>query len=215
MTAGKDGAGTVSCMSDYSKERIALRYWLNGRGWHRAGRAMNLAETYHRGTRKDGVTPEFAHQVSIAHYLRTLEANLSFAEDTLAVALLHDVREDHDLADREIREPFGDRVADGVDAMTKTFRGVRRDDEELFQRIGEHPCASIAKLADRIHNHSTMHGVFTPAKMTSYMDETERLFLPMLKRARRNFPEQEPVYENAKLVLTGQLNLLRAIVAGQ
>jgi len=200
-------------MADYSKQRIALRYWLSGRGYHRAGQALNLAEAYHRGTRKDGVTPELAHQVQIAHYLRTLEASLLHPQDTLTVALLHDVREDYDLADGEIRDQFGDRVADGVDAMTKTFRGQRRDDVALFERIGEHPCASIAKLGDRIHNQSTMHGVFTPAKMRAYMAETEELFLPMLRRARRNFPAQEPAYENAKLLLTGQLQMLDAILA--
>jgi (p)ppGpp synthase/HD superfamily hydrolase len=197
----------------YVKERIALRYWLIGRGYHEAGEAMKLAAQYHVKTRKDGVTPEFAHQVAISHYLRTLEGSLLYPEKTIVVALLHDIREDYDLDDHVIRVPFGDMVADSVDRVTKEFRGVRRNDEELFVRIGEDPIASIVKLGDRINNQDTMLGVFPLEKMTSYMDETERLFLPMLKRARRNFPRQEAAYENAKQQLESQFRLYRAFVA--
>lgn len=201
-------------MTDYAKQRLALRYWLLGRGFTQASRAMEFAELYHSGTRKDGVTAEFAHQVSIVNYLRSLLPHLLFPEETLVAAFLHDVREDYDVADAEIRAPFGDRVADAVDAVTKTFRGVRRDDEALFVRIGADPIASVLKPADRAHNQNSMVGVFTPAKMTEYVAETEGLFLPMIKRARRTFPEQEPAYENAKLVLVSQVNFVRAVTEG-
>jgi (p)ppGpp synthase/HD superfamily hydrolase len=202
-------------MDDHLKDRTALRFWFYGRDYQRAARAMAVAERFHRGTRKDGVTPEFSHQVQIALYLRTLEGALLHPEETFAIAMLHDVREDYDLADDEIRSEFGDFVADGVDAMTKVFRGQRREATQVFQRIGDHAGASVAKLADRLHNQSGMLGVFSPAKMTRYMDETEHHFLPMLRRARRNFPAQEPAYENAKLMLTSQLTLLRAVLEAQ
>lgn len=197
--------------TDYGKQRLALRYWLLGRGFHTASRAMDYAEAFHCGTRKDGVTAEFAHQVAIVSYLRSLLPHLTHPEETLTAAFLHDVREDCDVSDEEIRGRFGPRVADAVDAVTKTYRGVRRDDEELFVRIGADPIASILKPADRGHNQNTMVGVFTPEKMADYIAETERLFLPMIRRARRAFPEQEPAYENAKLLLVSQVNLIRAI----
>lgn len=199
-------------MADYSKQKIALRYWLLGAGYHRAATALEFAESYHVGVRKDGVTPEFAHQIQIASHVRTLLATMRHPEEALCVALLHDVREDYDVADDTIRHHFGDVVADGVDAMTKTFRGVRRDDPTLFARMAECPVASVVKPADRIHNQSTMVGVFTPQKMADYVAETNDLFLPMLKAAKRNFPDQEPVYENHKLMLTGQLSFLEAIL---
>ena len=198
-------------MNGYGKQRLALRYWLLGHGFFQASHAMELAEGYHDGTRRDGVTAEFAHQVAIVSYLRSLLPHLLFGEETLSAAFLHDVREDYDVSDEEIRAQFGDRVADAVDAVTKTFRGVRRDDVALFERIGQDPIASILKLADRGHNQNTMVGVFSPQKMDEYVTETETLFLPMIRRARRAFPEQEAAYENAKLLLLSQVNLVRAI----
>lgn len=210
--AGPGDVGTVPCMTDFDKQRLALRYWLLGRGFTDASRAMEFAEQYHRGVRKDGVTAEFAHQVAIVSYLRSLLPHLTYPQETLTAAFLHDVREDYDVADEEVRDRFGPRVADAVDAVTKTFRGVRRDDVALFERIGADPVASVLKLADRGHNQNSMVGVFTPARMADYITETQELFLPMIKRARRAFPEQEPAYENAKLLLVSQMNLVRAII---
>lgn len=202
---------TVVPMADYSKQKLALRYWLLGRGFTDASKALDFAEAYHRGTRKDGRTPEFSHQISIVSHLRTLLPHLLFPEETLTAAFLHDVREDYDVADAEIRDPFGDRVADAVDAVTKTFRGVRRDDAELFKRIAGDPLASVLKPADRTHNQNSMVGVFTGAKMAAYATETTELFLPMIKVARRTFPEQEPAYENLKLMLVSQLSFIAAL----
>lgn len=198
-------------MEVFAKRRLALRYWLLGRGFTQASRAMDFAESYHQGVRKDGVTAEFAHQVEVVSYLRTLLPHLKHPEETLSAAFLHDVREDYDVGDEEIRTLFGPRVADAVDSVTKTFRGVRRDDTALFEQMATDPIASILKPADRGHNQNTMVGVFSAEKMAEYIRETQELFLPMLRRARRTFPEQEPAYENAKLLLVSQVNLVRAI----
>lgn len=56
-----------------------------------------------------------------------------------------------------------------------------------------------------------MVGTFTKEKQLSYTEETEKFVLPMLKTARRNFPEQESVYENEKLLLKSQIVLIRKI----
>jgi (p)ppGpp synthase/HD superfamily hydrolase len=202
-------------MADYTKQRIALRYWLLGAGFHQAAEALNFAEHYHSGTRRDGTTPELSHQVSITSYVRTLLPHLRHGQESLCIALLHDVREDYDVADSEIRDLFGSMVADGVDAMTKTFRGHRRDDVELFDRMSQHPCASIVKPADRVHNQDTMVGVFGTDKIAGYIAETRELFLPMVKKAARRFPDQEPAYQNVKLILRSQLDLVDAFLDAQ
>lgn len=199
-------------MDSHSKQRIALRYWLLGAGFHTAAEAMTFAESYHTGVRRDGVTPEFAHQVAIASMVRTQLPHLRHPQEALSVSFLHDIREDYDLGDQEIRSRFGDLTADGVWAVTKTFRGVRRDDRQLFADLAENPTASVVKAFDRVHNLGTMNGVFTTEKMVAYIAETKELFFPMLKQARRNFPDQEPAYENAKLILASQVDLLSALV---
>lgn len=199
----------------FAKRRISLRYWLLGRGYFNAVSAMEFAADYHTGKRKDGVTPEFDHQISIAHYVRTMIDMLEFPEETLCVIFLHDVREDFDVADSVIRTLWGDRVANAVDAMTKVFRGEKRDEKTVFAAIAKDQIASVAKGADRIHNHQTMVGVFTTAKQKGYLMETDEHFMPMLKSARRQFPRLEPVYENIKHVLTSQMALIRAIHAAE
>ena len=55
---------------NYEKQKIALKYWLIGRGYHKAVEAMSFAEKFHSGTRKDGAH-EFSHQVSQASLARS------------------------------------------------------------------------------------------------------------------------------------------------
>ena len=79
--------------------------------------------------------------------------------------------------------------------------------------MGECPIASFAKGADRGHNLMTMIGGFPPEKQKSYLGETYTFVNPMLKKARRKFPEQEPAYENIKYVMTNQSLLYEAMLS--
>lgn len=203
----------MAAVKAYDKQRIALRYWLQGRGYNAALEALEFAEMHHTGVRKDGVTPEIAHPIQVAAYVRTQILSLRHPQETLCAALLHDVREDHGVSDREVRDRWGDLVADAVDFVTKEFRGEQRDNVALFERIGRNPIASIIKPADRINNQHSMIGVFSREKISGYLGETRQLFLPMIKSARRLYPDQELAYENSKLVLTTQLTMLDALVA--
>ena len=192
-----------------NKKIITLRYWLLGRDYHIALRALEFAAAFHTGLRKDGHTPEFDHQVTIALYIRTLTDLLSFPEETLASVFLHDVCEDHDVGFDEIEVKFGRPIRDAVIRLTKVHRGIKVPPEIYFSKIAKDPIASIVKAADRMHNMQTMSCVFNEDKQVSYIQETLDYILPMLKEARRTFTEQEPVYENVKLVLLTQIELIR------
>lgn len=194
------------------KQRIALRYWLQGRSMYMALDAMEFAAGYHKGVRKDGVTPEFSHQIAIASHVRTLEPHLLYPQETIAAAFLHDVREDYDVSDAKVRALFGPVVADAVDALTKVFAGRKRDLAVVAAAIAANPVASIVKAADRVHNQRTMVGVFSPEKIGAYCTETREFILPTVKKARRAFPSQEGAYENLSLVLHTQLELLEHLI---
>ncbi len=209
-------------MTKFEKKLLVLRSQLSGpdpdRSYSDALVCLEFAKSYHTGTRKDGVTPEFQHQVEIALYALTLPV-LRWREEVICTIFLHDVREDYGITDAEImalfpRDPAkGRRVADAVDAMTKTWRGVKRDEAELFERMANDPIASIAKGCDRIHNLQTMVGVFSVEKMVSYVEEAKALFFPMLKKARKTHAFQRTAYENIKFVLTSQIELIEAVIA--
>lgn len=197
----------------YHKQRNALRHLLLGRGWYDACRAFELAASYHTGVRKDGSTPEFAHQVAVALWVWTLEPQLAYPQETVCTALLHDVCEDYDVGFAEIELAFGARVGAAVRALTKEHRGTKFPAAQVDDAIAADPIASIVKPGDRINNQHSMIGVFRPEKIASYVAETEAHILPVLKRARRRFPEQEQAYQNAKLTLEAQVRLLRTLVA--
>lgn len=195
----------------HDRQRIALRYWLLGAGYVHAAEAMEWAASIHVGQRRSGA-PEFSHQIAIASHVRTLCSVLRYSEETITTAFCHDVREDYAIDDAVVRAKFGDRVADAVAVMTKEFAGVRFDDDRVFAAIAADPIASVVKLADRVHNHATMVGVFSPAKVIEYVTETRTWFLPMAKIARRRFPDQEPAHESLRLILNAQLGLLDELV---
>lgn len=193
-------------MDKFEKLRITLRYYLLGRQYYMAADALEFASTYHTGFRKDGVTPEFQHQLEIAHYVRTLSPSLLFPEETIAAALLHDVREDYGVTDAVLSSRFGPRVSKAVFLMDKHSNAD-------FAAIGEDPIASIDKGCDRIHNLQSMSGVFTREKQLKYIAEAHEKYLPMLKTGRRMFPMQELAYENIKYMMSSQLELLEVLNA--
>lgn len=198
------------------KLRLHLRGWLQGRAeenpeYYLPLKALEFGDQYHKGHRKDGVTPEYQHQMEIAQNLRTLSRNLLFPAQTLAAALLHDVMEDYDVSMRTMVAEFGRPIADAVWRLTKVHAGTKKPLSQYFGEIAKCQIASVVKGADRVNNMQSMVGVFTLEKQKEYIFEVEEYFLPMLKSARRAFPEQEPVYENLKLMLVSQIQLLNAI----
>lgn len=195
-------------LSRYDKLTVAARYYLLGRGFTQALNALEFGRELHDGTRKDGFTPEFMHQIQIFHWLRTLESSLIYPQDTFVAAFMHDAPEDKsEVTHKMMREQYTPLSAEAIFNLDKNGKS----EAEYFFALSKDPVGSVVKLADRIHNMSTMVGVFTREKQLKYMSEVEYNFMPMLKRARRTFPQQEPIYENAKHVLNIQLDLLEVI----
>jgi len=199
----------------YTKQFIAMRFWLLGRNYFLALDALEYASKLHTGKRKDGKTQEYFHQLSIGRYVKSIATSLEYPEKTLATVFLHDVCEDYEIGFEEIESRFGAEISQAVRLMTKKFRGYRKPDAEYYREIGESKIASVTKGADRVHNIQTMVGVFTYEKQKEYIEETEKYILPVLKVARRSFPKQEPAYENIRHVLVSQIELLRAVHKAQ
>jgi (p)ppGpp synthase/HD superfamily hydrolase len=203
----------VAHTTEYEKSFTSLRHWLLGKEYFMPAEALQFAREWHTGKRKDGVTPEDDHQLQVTQYIRTLHSLLLYPQESIAAALLHDLVEDKPVSIEEIRRLFGDRVGNSVWLLSKVRDGARRSDEEYYSGMANDPIASVVKGSDRIHNSQTMIGVFTPAKQLEYMDETRKFLLPMLKKARRRFPQQHAVYMNTKLILVSQIQLIEAVHA--
>lgn len=201
----------------HEKSRAFLRGWLVSRQMFRAVEALEWMESLSTGTRKDGVTPESNHPLSVALYLVSLSESLMYVEETVITALIHDLAEDYNIDLAEVERRFGRRVRDALHALTKVFgtSGIKRDPHEVAHAQGSDPIASVVKGSDRLHNQSTSIGVFNAAKMVEYVNETNTFILPMLRNARKNFPEQYGVYMNLKTVIEGQCDFMSALAGIQ
>ncbi len=195
----------------YQKHLISLRAWLQGSAKHEALRALEFARPLHDGLRKDGITPEFAHQVFMMNFARNLDPALLHPDETLAVLALHDVVEDKNVSILDIQAEFGERIARPVFLMTAPEGEAAGEKADRFRAMAEDPIASVAKAIDRVHNVVSMVGVFTPEKVARYIAESEELILPMMKSARRRFPKQIPVYEITKLMISTHIHNIRTL----
>lgn len=199
-------------VEEFKRKLGSLRYRLQGMAmgdsrWYLALDALEFGHKYHQGVRKDGMTPEYMHQVEQALYALTLLHHFMHPVETIIVIFLHDVREDYGVPHEQIEDRYGRLAANAVDNMTKTFLGIDRNPEEVFHNIALDPISSVDKGVDRIHNQSTMNGVFSLEKQIKYCKETREHFFKFLKIARRAFPQQELAYENIKFVLLTQVRV--------
>lgn len=199
---------------EYLRHRERMRAWLLGREYYDAVKALEFAAKFHVGIRKDGKTPEFHHQISIAHYVRTLP-NLIDPEHALATSFLHDLVEDYNVPADQVRNQFGEAVCTAVLLMSKKYMGHTKPTEEYYLAMRNNHVASICKGADRIHNFQTMPAVFSCEKQLRYIAECESHILPMLAEARNNYPVQELAYENIKHALKGQIELIKLVIGAR
>lgn len=206
---------------DYQSLKVSLRYFLIGRRYYTALRAMALGLQYHTGTRKDGVTPEFEHQVSQALYIQTVSENTPYEEHFIILALLHDLMEDYPVLPNEVRLALSnDSVSkEAVEAMVTDLKalnkapgGLKLTTEEYYENLSEHPLSAIEKGADRMHNLSSAYGVLSNDKVRQYLEETVMYVLPLLKKIRRTYPEHTAMCENLKRVLSLQVTLMSSLV---
>jgi (p)ppGpp synthase/HD superfamily hydrolase len=195
----------------FKKAKISLRYWLIGRGYFRAVKAMEYALTYHKGVRKDGLTPEFYHQLSMAHYARVFEPLLIYKEETYGTIFLHDIPEDYYVSFEELKSLFEEMMANASMQLNKMDGDRKMSNTEYFRFMHRDPIVSVCKGVDRINNFQTMVNVFSTSSQLAYITETEHFILPMLKKAKRLFPEQEAIYENMKVMLLNQLEFVNII----
>lgn len=198
----------------FEKLKASLRAKLTGLAmiepkYYQCVKALEMGAEIHTKKRKDGVTPEFYHQLNMLSYALTFHSALIDPDLVYTTIILHDAYEDYpEWIDRLEAEFPREMVY--IKRISKiifhknpdgTFTEVKKDKKLYMSDMANCHVTSVGKGIDRIHNLSTMKGVFTIKKQITYYKEAREHFLPMLKSGRRKFLEQETVYESLKLTM--------------
>jgi len=114
-------------------------------------KALAIAIRAHTGqTRKTDDTPYIEHPKAVAEILESYD----FPETVVAAALVHDVLEDTEVGEEELRRELGDEVVDIVTAVSEDKSLEWEDRKERYiKSVAESSDATKAvSIADKIHN---------------------------------------------------------------
>jgi guanosine-3',5'-bis(diphosphate) 3'-pyrophosphohydrolase len=148
-------------------------------------RAYEYSDRAHAGQKRSSGEPFIEHCHEVALFL----AELHMDSTTLAAGLLHDVVEDTRYTLENIRDEFGDEVADLVDGVSKIgaieFDSLEEQQAEYFRKMllsmARDIRVIIIKLADRMHNMRTLEAL-PPAKRKRIAQETHDVYAPLAHR---------------------------------
>jgi hypothetical protein len=201
----------------FDHEKTVLKYYLLGKGYHRAIKALGFIERIEFRIkaedrfRKDKVTPSLHHQLRIALMITQL-CDLDDEEAYIVAALLHDVQEDRTISKAEIELEFGKEMSEIVWRLTKKFAGEVKTKEEYIRENSFCKICSVVKACDRLDNLCNMIGVFDIPKMIQYTNEAEDVFLKMVKTASKLHPELLRTFTSISQQLKRQIKITRQYI---
>ena len=148
-------------------------------------RAYAYAEKAHSAQKRASGEPYFIHPCEVAKILMGLGMNAA----TIAAALLHDVIEDTETTEEDIKREFGEEVLNLVSGVTKLdkieFKSQAEADAENFRKIfvamAKDIRVIIIKLADRLHNMRTL-GALSHERQQKMAKETLDIYTPLAGR---------------------------------
>lgn len=148
-------------------------------------KAYNYAFEHHGEQKRRSGEPYIIHPINVAYIL----AGVGLDEATICAALLHDVVEDTDVTDENLRKEFGEEIADMVAGVTKLgnmmFTSVEEQQAEdyrkMFLAMGKDIRVIIIKLADRLHNMRTLKFLKRDRQIAN-AKETMEIYAPLANR---------------------------------
>jgi len=151
----------------------------------RVSDAFVFACERHADQRRQSGEDFITHPVGVAKIC----AGMRLDTETLCAALLHDTVEDTTASLAEVREQFGDEVAQLVDGVTKltgiTFQSRDEAQAENYRKMMVAMATDIRviliKLADRLHNMRTL-GAMPKQKQIDKAKETLEIYAPLAHR---------------------------------
>lgn len=152
----------------------------------RITKAFNFANQAHAGVKRRSGEPYIMHPIAVA---RIVCREMGLGSTSICSALLHDVVEDTEYTVEDIRDMFGDKIAQIVDGLTKISGGIFGEQasaqaenfRKLLLTMSDDIRVILIKIADRLHNMRTL-GSMLPAKQFKIAGETLYLYAPLAHR---------------------------------
>ena len=149
-------------------------------------KAFNFANQAHAGVKRRSGEPYIMHPIAVAEIVCK---EIGLGSTSICAALLHDVVEDTEYTVEDIRNMFGDKIAQIVDGLTKISGGIFGDQasaqaenfRKLLLTMSDDIRVILIKIADRLHNMRTL-GSMLPAKQFKIAGETLYLYAPLAHR---------------------------------
>jgi len=147
--------------------------------------AYAFAVAAHAGQARKSGEPFVNHPIEVALILAELHLDTA----TLKAALLHDTVEDSETTIGEVREQFGDEVAELVDGVTKLgrieFESLSEQQSNNLRKMliamAKDIRVILIKLADRLHNMRTL-AALPPERRVEKARETMEIYAPLAHR---------------------------------
>lgn len=149
-------------------------------------KAYDVASKAHKDQKRKSGEPYIIHPLCVSIILADLELD----KETIAAGMLHDVVEDTILTYDEIKDMFGEDVAELVDGVTKLTKISWSADKldmqaenlrKMFLAMAKDIRVILIKLADRLHNMRTLQ-YMTPEKQKEKAKETMEIYSPIAQR---------------------------------
>ena len=145
--------------------------------------ALDIATKAHAGQTRQSGEPYIVHPVAVTILL----AGQELGAEVLCAGLLHDVLEDTEVTKKDLSEQgFSDSIISLVEGVTKIdklqFNNI--DDaqahnlQKLVMAMAKDARVIVIKLADRIHNLSTISSL-KPKKQQKIAKESQQVFIPI------------------------------------
>ena len=171
--------GFNALLNDYLKSN-------HRRKVERITKAFNFANQAHAGVKRRSGEPYIMHPIAVA---RIVCREMGLGSTSICSALLHDVVEDTEYMVEDIRDMFGDKIAQIVDGLTKISGGIFGEQasaqaenfRKLLLTMSDDIRVILIKIADRLHNMRTL-GSMLPAKQFKIAGETLYLYAPLAHR---------------------------------
>ena len=148
-------------------------------------KAFNIAKDAHKGVRRKTGEPYITHPIEVAQIVAT---EIGLGPTSIATALMHDVVEDSEYTLDDIESMFNVHPARLIDGLTKISGVVSMESSmqlenyrKMLLTISDDVRVILIKLADRLHNMRTMHGMPSHKQLTK-ASETLFIYAPLAHR---------------------------------